>query len=265
MSTFRRTIPVCIPARWAAKRFPGKLLEPFGNGTVLSHSVATATAAAVGPVCVLAADERIEKEALRVGVTVHRIDQDCRNGSERIAVALNSGLLGKPMPEIVVNLQGDAVGLPPEAIAACVRSLLDDPEATLATCAVRGTLGEHNGRTTVTRSGNRALAFSRHPLPPETGEQDHRLGDQPNEQLLLHLGVYAYRVPALLEIASSEPGLLELEESLEQLRWLERNHRIALSILDRDVSSAHAIDYPEDLSGSPSPHSHSNASSDHLP
>lgn len=247
MSTFRPTIPVCIPARWAARRFPGKLLEPFGDGTVLSHSVATAIAAGVGPVCVLAADERIEEEARRLGVTVHRIDQDCRNGSERIAAALSSGLLGHPMPEIVVNVQGDAVGLPPEALEACLCSLLDDPGASLATCAVRGTLGVHNGRTTVTKSHHRALAFSRLPLAPGASEQEPSAMGCPDRPLLLHLGIYAYRVPALLEIAGSEPGPLELAESLEQLRWLERNHRIALCVLDQDVHSAHAIDRPEDL------------------
>ncbi len=238
LSTSSQIIPVCIPARWAAQRFPGKLLSPFGDGTVLSHSIATATTAGIGPVVVLAADERIEEEARRVGATVHRVEGPWRNGSERIAAALRAGLLGEPLPQLVVNVQGDAVGLPPGALAACVQTLIDDPNVGLATCAVRGSLSDHQGRTTVTVAEGRALAFSRKPLPAALG----RAGS-----LLLHLGIYAYRVDALLEIADLEPRRLEQQESLEQLRWLEHEQAIAVTVLDGPAARAHAIDRPADL------------------
>jgi 3-deoxy-manno-octulosonate cytidylyltransferase (CMP-KDO synthetase) len=238
LSSHPESIPVCIPARWAARRFPGKLLQPLGDGTVLSHTVDIALRAGIGPVRVLAADARIEAEARRIGVEVIRIDQTCRNGSERIAAALQTGMLGSPMPELVVNLQGDAVGVPPSALAATVAALTSDPGASLATCAVWAPPEEHCGRTTVTVSGGSAVSFSRQPLPPGTAA--------PNG-LLLHLGLYAYRVPELLRVAASEPGLLEKRESLEQLRWLETGRSVALQVLPGLPSRAHAIDRPGDL------------------
>ena len=277
MSTFGQAIPVCIPARWAALRFPGKLLQPFGAGTVLSHAVEKARAAALGPVCVLAADEQIEAEALRVGVAVHRVTGAIRNGSERIAAALRLGLLGEPQPEIVLNLQADAVGITRGALAACVQALLDDTEASLATCAVRGDIAEHHGRTTLSmrvrsaRSGSagsesdaphcrktgqtgRAIAFSRRALPPSpvTKGSDEIVTSadslaQSTDSLLLHLGIYAYRVPALLAVTSCPPGPLELHESLEQLRWIEQGHAVAVRVLDGPADGAHAIDRPGDL------------------
>jgi len=224
------SIPVCIPARWAAQRFPGKLLQPLGNGTVLSHTVGIAQRASIGPVWVLAADARIEAEARGIGVAVLRIDAACRNGSERVAAALKAGMLGNPMPELVVNLQGDAVGVPPSALAATIAALTSSPEASLATCAVWAPAEEHCGRTTVTVAGKSAVSFSRKPLPPGTAD--------PNG-LLLHLGLYVYRVPELLEVAASEATPLEQRESLEQLRWLETGHSVALQVLPGSPATAH--------------------------
>jgi len=205
---------------------------------VLSRSIGIATTAGIGPVVVLAADERIEDAARQAGAAVHRVEEPCRNGSERIAAALRAGLLGEPLPQLAVNVQGDAVGLPPAALAACVQTLINDPTAGLATCAVRGCLTDHQGRTTVTVSDGRALAFSRRPLPAEPDRTD---------SLLLHLGVYAYRVETLLKVADYEPRRLEREESLEQLRWLEYEHSVAVAILDEPPARAHAIDRPSDL------------------
>ena len=51
--------------------------------------------------------------------------------------------------------------------------------------------------------------------------------------MLLHLGIYAYRVPLLLQIASKAPTPRELAESLEQLRWLESGHAVALAVVGR--------------------------------
>jgi len=76
--------------------------------------------------------------------------------------------------------------------------------------------------------------FSRTPLPNPEG-------------LLLHVGIYAYRTAALLEVARAEPGRRELDESLEQLRWLETGRTIAVRIVDAAPEEAHAIDVAKDL------------------
>jgi len=235
---YEQQVAVCIPARWQAQRFPGKLLQPFGNGTVLSHTIGIALQADIGPVRVLADDERIEAEARTTGVEVLRVQGPWRNGSERIAAALRTGDLGEPLPELLVNLQGDAVGVPPSALAAAVEVLRANPDVALGTCAVRARPGEHGGRTTITASGGRARNFSRAALPPGEGRGD---------SLLLHLGLYAYRVPQLLRVAAASPGVGERREGLEQLRWLEMGFEIGLHVLPGPAAEAHAIDWPADL------------------
>lgn len=238
MRRYRQQIAVCIPARWQARRFPGKLLQPFGAGTVLSHTVGIALQADIGPVWVLAGDARIEAEAWTTGAQVLRVEGPWRNGSERIAAALRAGDLGEPLPELLLNLQGDAVGVPPAALAAAAAVLHANPSIALATCAVRAGVDEHRGRTTVTAAGGRAHAFSRAALSP---------GDEHGEGLLLHLGLYAYRVPELLRVAAASPTAAEQHEGLEQLRWLEMGFEIGLHVLPGPPAEAHAIDRPADL------------------
>jgi 3-deoxy-manno-octulosonate cytidylyltransferase (CMP-KDO synthetase) len=234
-NTFAGDVPVCIPARWAAKRLPGKLLAVMPDGrTVLQTTVDIARLAGCGPVIVLAADERIERAADRLGVEVRRSIDPARNGSERIAEALRRGWLGVPMPGRVLNLQGDAVGARPEFLKAALAALDACPHAALGTVAVP--LGTENpdGRTTVRRDGLLAVDFSRRALTNPEG-------------LLAHVGIYAYRSAALLDVAALEPRAREVEESLEQLRWLETGRTIALSVVQAPSLTAHAIDVAGDL------------------
>ncbi len=201
---------------------------------MLAWTVAVAHACALGPVCVLSDDPRLDAAAERA--TVIRIDGPFLNGSERIAAALGRGLLGSP--DIVVNLQADAVGATPAAVRAAVQALIDDPAATLATVAVRALREQVPRRTTVAQAAGRALYFSRHALPAA------HAGSAP---VLAHLGIYAYRVPRLLELAQVAPGPLERAEGLEQLRWLENGDAVALAVVPGPPGLAFAVDSEADL------------------
>ena len=60
-----------------------------------------------------------------------------------------------------------------------------------------------------------------------------------------HIGIYAYRVRGLLELASWPPTALEETEKLEQLRALEHGMRIHLVALSEPPPAG--VDTPEDL------------------
>ncbi|MEE2828795.1 MAG: NTP transferase domain-containing protein [Myxococcota bacterium] len=234
-TTWSNGPPVCIPARWASSRFEGKLLAELPNGrSVLETSIAIAKAAQIGPVWLLAGDERIAQAAEDWDVSVHRSTRPALNGSERIAWAIEEGLFGVDL-EFIINLQGDAVGAHPSLLEAALEALMRHPEAGLGTVAVRAPVEQHRGQTTVRAEGGLALDFSRAALP--AGE----------DSVLLHLGIYAYRVPSLLQIASREPTPRERAESLEQLRWLESGETVALAVVDGAASLADAVDRPADL------------------
>ena len=78
----------------------------------------------------------------------------------------------------------------------------------------------------------RALYFTRAKAPHGEGPLYH------------HIGLYAWRRPALERFVSLQPSTLERRESLEQLRALENGMRIDVAIVD---SVPLGVDTPADL------------------
>lgn len=232
------TVPICVPARLGSTRAPGKLLAPYGHGTVLSAVLRCARASGLGPVTLLAEDEALLPVAKAEGVGGILV-QGARNGTERIAKAVALGLV-EPCPRgFVVNLQGDAVGAPSAALELAVSVLAADTGASVGTVGVWAERAAVAGRTTAAVAGGRARWFSRHPLPFDR--------DDVGAPVWVHVGVYAYRREALLAVAQAEPTPAERLEQLEQLRFLESGHHIAAGTLPGGAEHAFAVDTPADL------------------
>ena len=83
------------------------------------------------------------------------------------------------------------------------------------------------GTTAVFDQSGRALYFSKEVIPfvPE---------GKPHAQVPVfhHVGVYAYRPAALSQYMSWSEGVLERNEGLEQLRFLENGERVACVEVD---------------------------------
>ena len=78
----------------------------------------------------------------------------------------------------------------------------------------------------------RAIYFSRSPVPWGEGPLWH------------HVGIYAYRRPALARFVALPPTRLERREQLEQLRAIEAGMRIGVA---RVAHGLFGVDTPEDL------------------
>jgi 3-deoxy-manno-octulosonate cytidylyltransferase (CMP-KDO synthetase) len=75
-----------------------------------------------------------------------------------------------------------------------------------------------------------ALYFSRAPIPWHRDAAPAGLTSQTQYGgAMRHLGIYAYRVSALLRLTQLPPATLELAESLEQLRALQAGMRIVVA------------------------------------
>jgi 3-deoxy-manno-octulosonate cytidylyltransferase (CMP-KDO synthetase) len=138
----------------------------------------------------------------------------------------------------VINLQGDNPCLPEGALAAAL-ALLDDAHVDIGTLATPAAPAEIDDPHSVKLVGAavgpsrlRALYFSRARAP---------WGEGP---FFKHVGVYAYRRPALERFAALPPSALETRESLEQLRALEAGMRIDAAVLDKASPS---VDTERDL------------------
>jgi len=162
-------------------------------------------------------DERIASAAREAGAEVV-VTGPAETGTDRVALAARVML---PRPTLVVNLQGDEPLIEPAAIEALVHAM-SEGGSQMATMARPLDAGEWERSEVVKvvtdRNGN-ALYFSRAPIPA-------RRDPGPSPLARAHVGMYAY-TPAFLErFAALEPGRLEQEERLEQLRALEHGYRI---------------------------------------
>lgn len=236
-------IALIIPARFASSRFPGKPLAPLAGPDGRSRSLLEWTWAAAGAAaravpgiaeCVVATDDmRIADHARAHGMAVVMTPADCLNGTERCAAAL-AGLTAAP--DIVVNLQGDAPLIPAAMVAAVIDCLATDPGLALATAAVPASAavlahlqsdaaaGRVGGTTVVCSRSERALYFSKSIIPHVAP------GTQPSQPVLLHVGLYAYRPDALKAYAAAGPAVLELQEGLEQLRFLDAGLPVGVAV-----------------------------------
>jgi ABC-type dipeptide/oligopeptide/nickel transport system ATPase subunit len=159
-----------------------------------------------------------------LGMAVVMTPETCLNGTERCAAAL-AGLVVPP--DIVVNLQGDAPLTPAAMVAAVVEMLAARPDLAMTTAVVPATpavlahlqadaaAGRVGGTTAVCGRDGRALYFSKSIIPHLAP------GTTPVQPVLLHVGLYAYRPAALVDYVAAGPAPLELQEGLEQLRFLD--------------------------------------------
>jgi 3-deoxy-manno-octulosonate cytidylyltransferase (CMP-KDO synthetase) len=230
---------VIIPARMASTRLPGKPLADIHGKPMIVRMLELARAADLGPVAVACGDPEIADAVRTAGGTAVLTDPDLPSGSDRVHAAL-AELDPRGTYDVVINLQGDFPTLPIASLRGTITPLAD-PEVDIATLVVpflsdaEAAIESFVKTACVFAPGAtiaRALYFSRHPVPWGPGPRWH------------HIGIYAYRRPALARYVALPPSPLEQRESLEQLRALEAGMRIDCA---RVPHGPFGVDTPEDL------------------
>ena len=222
-----------IPARYAATRFPGKLMQLLGDKTIIRHVYDhTVKTGLFDDVMVATDSEIIYKEVTSHGGKAVMSRKEHESGSDRIAEAVE-----KINAAVVVNVQGDEPFIKKEPLEKLV-SLFNDPAVEVASL-MRAISKEEavnpDSVKVIVDKTNHALYFSRSIIPFD------RSG---GARYFLHVGVYAYRKSALLSFTQWPPSPLEQTEKLEQLRYLENG--IKIKMVETDYINI-AIDMPEDL------------------
>lgn len=186
-------------------------------------------ARSVGRVLVATDDWRVADTVRAAGGEAVMTSADLPSGSDRVWAA------SADIPaDIIVNVQCDEPLLGADVVDALIHRLRSDPESDIATPVV--TVSRAKAATddvvTVAVDSGAALYFSRSVIP------------WGSEQVLRHVGVYAYRRAALARYVSAAPSALEGVEHLEQLRALSIGLRIAAVEVETVV---HAVDRPQDV------------------
>lgn len=229
---------VVIPARYASTRLPGKALLAIAGKPMIQWVFERARNAGASEVILATDDDRIAVAGRAFGATVEMTATSHASGTDRIAEVARARHWAHA--DIVVNVQGDEPLMPPALIDQVAAILRDHPQADMATLAAPLTqlepLLDPNVVKVVTDVSGRALYFSRAPIPWNRDSAPAGLASQSSfAGGRRHIGIYAYRVGALLQLAALAPTSLENAEKLEQLRALENGF---------DIRVANAVEPP---------------------
>ena len=238
---------VIIPGRLHSSRLPGKVLLEIGGLPMIEQVRRRGLESGAARVVVATDHPEVAERVQAFGGEALLTDPSHRCGSERLAEAVRT--LGLPDDAVVVNLQGDEPGMAPLLIQAVARPLMERPEVPMATAAVPITCWEELNDPHVVKvvlAGERALYFSRAPIPWERDRFPLPPGEVLPEGLFWrHLGLYAYRARFLQEYAAWPPSPLELCESLEQLRAVERG--VPILVHRAEAAPLPGVDTLDDL------------------
>ncbi len=240
-------IVAVIPARYGSTRFPGKSLALIkGKPMIQWVYEGTKRSSLLDRVIVATDDDRILKTVVAFGGEAMMTSAAHATGTDRIAEVARQIAC-----DIVVNVQGDEPLISPSMIDEAVRPLIADPQIPLGTLAKRVTdpseVSDLNVVKVVCDASGFALYFSRAPIPWDRDGWAGRtsLNDLPMAGVhYKHIGLYVYRREFLLAFAGMPQTPLEEREKLEQLRALERGHRIRVVYTEHE---SFGVDIPGDL------------------
>jgi 3-deoxy-manno-octulosonate cytidylyltransferase (CMP-KDO synthetase) len=222
-------VAIVIPARYASKRLPGKVLLRQTGKYLVQHVYERALQARQAQQVIVATDDpRVVAAVERFGGRVSLTRRDHPSGTDRVAEVAR-----QLDSDIVINVQGDEPLVDPQSLDMLPEMLASDSAAAMATLAVPICSAEQwrdpNCVKVVCDTQGRALYFSRSPVPYVRDGRPDFSAEPPC--FMQHLGIYAYRRDFLLQLATLAPHPLEQLEKLEQLRVLALGHVISVGVV----------------------------------
>lgn len=228
-----RTIAI-VPARLASTRLPRKMLREIAGKPLVGWAYEALRSSPLLADVIIATDspeifETCRRHAWKAQMTA----ASHRSGTERVHEVSNS-----VEADIYLNVQGDEPLVRPEQVAGLIE-LMKDPAVSVGTiktpCSPEE-IANPNVVKVVTARDGKALYFSRAAVPFDR--------DRSHPSYYKHLGLYAYRKPALNDFVSWPESVLEKTERLEQLRFLENG--TPLYVAETPFDSV-GVDTEEDL------------------
>jgi len=236
---------IIIPARYASTRLPGKLLLEINGKPLIQHVYESACQCDAEKVYIATDDTRVQEVAKSFAAEVIMTATDHVSGTDRLAEV--ASILGLNDEEIIVNLQGDEIGVPASLIHQLAKGLHDHLDHSIATLCERidndADINDSNVVKVIFDQNNTALYFSRAAIPYLRQSQKRDQFQQQN--YFKHLGLYAYRVRYLKKFTATPVCDLERSESLEQLRALYTGEKIYIE--EACAPAGIGIDTEEDL------------------
>ncbi|KAA6371817.1 MAG: putative 3-deoxy-manno-octulosonate cytidylyltransferase [Streblomastix strix] len=214
-----------IPARYASKRLEGKPLKILGGKTIIQR-VYEQAATVFDDVYIATSDTCIETAAKKFtnNVVLTSSNNNCGTECCNEAYGIIEKIEGKF--DVVVNVQGDEPFIQPEQLRQ-VMGFFSDPSIKIATLSypfakdtIPQQLKDFNSPKVILHEDMYADNFLR--VINLSQEEIDKIDWAKFSPYQIHIGVYAFRSETLKEVASLPKSSREIDESLEQLRWIDK-------------------------------------------
>ena len=231
---------ILVPARFGSSRFPGKPLAKINGKSMIEYVMENCTKYGFDW-SIVTDNEDIEREVLKFGGHVVRVDDDVSTGSERIALAYKRYFSQKKQYEQVINVQGDEPLLTADIIQKIAKehsqSDFDIYTAVKKRISSDSEFKNPNIVKCIKSSINsQCLYFSRESIPFNKTEEKFNW--------FQHIGLYSYKPTALVSFVGFKESFYEKYEKLEQLRALENGLTIGASEVEVNLIG---VDTPDDI------------------
>ncbi len=249
MNTFE--FVVCIPARYASTRLPGKPMIKLKGKELVLWAVEAANQLGAQQVVVATDDDRIATLVNDNGHQAVMTSPTHPTGTDRIAECAQ--IMGWQDSTWVLNYQGDEPNIPAANVEKVIDLVKQHPDASIGTLYQminnKQDLFNPNLVKLVTDDQQRALYFSRAPIPWSQSEfsfEQQTAGPLPaGIEYKHHIGLYMYKVGFLQRFTQTAVSHLERTESLEQLRAMSMGEKIVAAAAVEPMP--HGIDTQADV------------------
>ena len=227
---------VIIPSRMSAIRLPGKPLLKINGLSIISHVSKKAEEANIGGVIVATEDQEIVDDVERNGFDAILTSNQHKTGTDRIHEALKKSNIKDV--DLIMNLQGDEPAIDIDDIKSLHEKMLKNHSDL-------GTLGAKLKENKNLKNKNIVKVAT------EKSLEDHhfpravsfsRISNHMNN-IYHHIGIYCYSKECLEKFVHLDQSKNEIENRLEQLRALDNNIDINVSLA---TSSPIGVDTEED-------------------
>jgi 3-deoxy-manno-octulosonate cytidylyltransferase (CMP-KDO synthetase) len=227
---------VVIPARYKSLRLPGKPLVDIHGKTLLQRTYEQCIIGVNKELVYVATDNvEIYNHCVSLNIQVVMTSDNCLTGTDRIAEFAN-----KVEADVYINVQGDEPLINPNDINKVIEAAINNPNDVINGYASIESTTNYNSLTipkVVFRPDGRLLYMSRSSIPGNKNGNFQKSWRQ--------ICIYAFPKKALDEFSSlKEKTVLEQEEDIEILRFLEIGYEVRMIELSKDSI---AVDTQEDL------------------
>jgi 3-deoxy-manno-octulosonate cytidylyltransferase (CMP-KDO synthetase) len=225
-----------IPSRLSATRLPGKPLFKINGLSIISHVFRRAQEANIGEVVVATEDQEIADDVIKNGGKAIITSNNHKTGTDRIYEALKK--LDIRDVDLIMNLQGDEPAINIEDIINLNKKMTIYPSQ-IGTLAAKinndDDLENENIVKVITNKGLKDDGFSR--------AENFLRNCIKQDNIYHHIGIYCYSAETLERFVKLEQSQNEIKSRLEQLRALDNNIEINVSLAK---SSPIGVDTEED-------------------